>query len=621
MRTWVFLFVLASSGSAFAGYGFIEAGTWGRPEVQRVYPIGDQALVFYDYDCELWDISDPANPTYISDLVKSSLGHDILRTQQGVYIAGTNGSLDFIDLQDPKGPFVACNRVENDVVIALASDGERLFFSKGDSLEVLNLDDFCNNQPISHPITSFDLEMAPGEAYLYAAGASQIQVISTEAGLPMITTLPFSGALAVEGERLYVVSDQLRILDIGLPEQPTVIAQMPLPARGTGIRPNGDYLWLEMSGEGVFLLSVIGDQPQILDQIQIAGDLRGAVQGDHLYLAGRYSGLHVLQRRNQQIFPRHHLDDSGYAHYAQTNGDVLYLAHGEAGLRIFDVRTPTPLPIGRWTHPNFQAVSYFTRQDSRLIIPEQGGVWSVDVSQPEQPVTLDNLRLGEEQPTVIAHQGYIYAILEDRVTTIQMSKDGLLSIVANTDLTPSRGPFDSPHIEDGVLWFKNRLEVIAVDLTTPSSPSLLNQILEPASLMEVGNGYVYLDKSSAVESFQIQPGGMLEYSESGPARFNDVLALVDQALIFKNFSLGLFNVSDPMGWLLEGVIRIDDSNARLIPSGEDYLLLVKGREGTVMPSRLRNRAWLLEAWGEQMNILDYVDLMYGGGSYSCFRQP
>lgn len=360
------------------------------------------------------------------------------------------------------------------------------------SLRILDIADATSPQEIGFVDT-------PGEAWGVAVSESIVYVADGENGLLIINvdnpatpeiigvvdTPHFAHDVAASGTTVYVADREsgMQIIDVSNPIQPAITGFYDTPGEALDIVILGSLAYIADSYGGLQIINVSSPSASFREgSIEHMGGYASGlfVDGTTVYVATSYTGLYFVDA-NDPANPTiiRSIETPGWAQDVILAGSSIYVADGEGGLQIIDISTPeNPAIIGSVNTSGegsaislsgnniFMADGYSGLQVIEVSKPTsifigsvatstwvQGiaisgnyayvteggalgpGVTTIDISDPFQPVVVDEL-----------NANYCYDIhIQDNYAYIARSSDGLLILDITSKASPRiAGTYDYP---------------------------------------------------------------------------------------------------------------------------------------------------------------------------------
>ena len=214
--------------------------------------------------------------------------------------------------------------------------------------------------------------------------------------------------ITVAGQYGYVLAGNagLFVYDLAEPTVPVLIASLPLPGKAHDAAVAGTHAYVAAGSAGLRIIDV----SDITQPVEVgffdnpAYDiLNVAVDGQYAFVTGGQSGLRVLDVSDPAApFEAASLDLPGTAKGIAILSDYAYIAAGNAGLQVVDISDPLqPAEVGssRKTRPedahDVIVVGNYAYVADRSVWTgeylEPGGMRTVDVSSPVDPISVSNL--------------------------------------------------------------------------------------------------------------------------------------------------------------------------------------------------------------------------------------
>jgi hypothetical protein len=133
------------------------------------------------------------------------------------------------------------------------------------------------------------------------------------------------------------------------------------------------------------------------------------VQGDHAYVAGGEEGLRIINVKNPAYpYSVGTFNTSGFAEGVFVSGNYAYVADGQHGLQIVDVSdTYNPDSAGRFDTPGF-AEDVFVSENFAYVADGAGGLQIIDVTDPNHPEAAAQFSNGASVRGVFVTGNYAY---------------------------------------------------------------------------------------------------------------------------------------------------------------------------------------------------------------------
>lgn len=195
-----------------------------------------------------------------------------------------------------------------------------------------------------------------------------------------ITDVRISGNYAYATDQ---ITRSLRIVDVSNPVLPHVVKSVDTPGFANAVDVRGGLAVVASGTEGLFLVDV--QTPTAAKAITVTA-LNGQAQGvtlagDLAYVAAGWpGGLHIVQVANpRQPVKLGSSTAPVYPYQVAVSGTLAYVADGSAGLRVFDVSSPSgPRQVAAFSRVG--TTRQVTLRGAYAYLAAAGGVHSLNVS-------------------------------------------------------------------------------------------------------------------------------------------------------------------------------------------------------------------------------------------------
>ncbi len=246
-------------------------------------------------------ISDPENPTFISQLYCQGQGEGIHISGNYAYLADGESGLQIIDVSDPSNPtFAASYDTPGNAYGVFVSGSYAYLADRGSGLQIIDISD-----PTS-PLFAGSLD-TPGDAYGVFVSDSYAYLADMGSGLQIIDVSdPSSPTIAagydtpgitcgvfISGSYAYLADRDpgLQIIDVSDPLIPMYAASYDPPGAACRVFISGGYAYLGAWGSGLQIINVSDPlNPMYAGGYDTPGSSYGVfVAGDYTYVADSYS--------------------------------------------------------------------------------------------------------------------------------------------------------------------------------------------------------------------------------------------------------------------------------------------------------------------------------------------
>lgn len=270
-----------------------------------------------------FNFTDPTNPVFLDAIGLPGKVQGMAVGAEHAYVACDSAGLQVVDLFNPAtlsiGGSIALPGNATDVVVV----GNHAFVATGrpgpfPDVEVIDVSD------PTHPL----------------------QVASIDAG----TDDDQAERLATDGSFLYVVGENLSIIDIRVPTSPVQIAISEWPTNAQDVVVEGNYVYVADFISGLQVFNVSDPfQPQLVGANDAPNSGRGvAVAGNLAFVSLLGGGLQIFDRTNPESPPAIGQVSTGFGTFAiARENDVAVVAVGEGGILTVDLSNPAnPTVLG-----------------------------------------------------------------------------------------------------------------------------------------------------------------------------------------------------------------------------------------------------------------------------------
>ncbi|MBV9786874.1 MAG: hypothetical protein JOZ51_01780, partial [Chloroflexi bacterium] len=266
-----------------AGLHILDASDPARPRLRGSYPgpvndvqvAGNLAYIVTNNSLQILNIANPDAPTLLSSRSTIIDPQDILVRGNLAYVSGTS-DLDIFDVSDPVQPGIVGRYTRQ--------------FAGGTGLDVAG--NFAYLTSITCGVT--------------CSGALEIVDVSNPSNpTPRGVYRQLVSSVKVLGNRAYVTTDTVEILDVSDPDQPQLIDTYDSPGHATELQFQAGYAYIaDGYGGGLHIAAVtnLGDL-QSRATYKTAGETTDLhVVANKVYLANADSGLKIF-RIDPSLFP------------------------------------------------------------------------------------------------------------------------------------------------------------------------------------------------------------------------------------------------------------------------------------------------------------------------------
>ena len=520
-----------------AGLYVINVSNPASPTVEASYDTAGTALnVVRDGDTVyladgasgllIFDVTTPSAPALVGSYDTPGYAISLHLLGNTVFVADDGAGVQFINVTDPAAPtllgsYDTAGRAYScfwSFFIIGFDQFSYLYIADGPAgLEIVDVTDPA--APVS--IGSYDtpdwayevvLTGSPADTAYVADRAGGLQVIDVSA--PTAPTL--LGSVATPGDRAWGLSvdlpnvymtDYLRglqVADVSTPASPVIVGSFVSPGAGD-IEVDGDiaYTIFGVNAESTVTIvnTSVRERPRVIAEVPLDGFLGGVrADGDYLYVANTDRGLRILDVSEPAVPSVVSTTDTpGSAQGVDVAGSYAYVADGVSGLQVLDVSDPAvPTIVGTYATPfranDVQVVgSYAYVADGTSI----GSLQIIDVSNPAAPSLAGSHQALSWPAGVFVSGSYAYVA--------DLDEDLQIFDVSNPAAPFWIGEFTTPGnfqdrfgdvfvVGDQAYVAAGKGGLLVVDVSAPWAPFEVGSFdtVDSASRVDFQGGYVYL---------------------------------------------------------------------------------------------------------------------------------
>ncbi len=316
------------------------------------------------YGFNVWNISDPANPTKLGGFARTTQGaaegyqERLLYRDGYVYVAAYSTGLQVIDVLDPENPFIAAR--------------------------------------VDTPAYAWDLVLKDDAAFMMDFFSTEIIDISRPLAPLHRTSMNtmFASGIDVEGSLAFLgYVDGLLVWDITDPFAPVVISDIGPTGSGTAeaVDVRGNYAYVaHNSYVEIYDISIPSDPMQVSFFYPPGHARKLHVSGNFLYTVLDDNGFHVTDISDpENPIPGDHINPGTWGNRVDvvTDNGILYLCDWSRGLVIYDISDPdTLIELASYTTPGSLNDLVVTGGVAYLCCSRE--LVALDVSDPANPIYL-----------------------------------------------------------------------------------------------------------------------------------------------------------------------------------------------------------------------------------------
>ena len=303
------VYILDLNNGSFPALGYIDLNGISHIEARNnlVYITNSDGM-------HIWDISDPANPFWVSTTPTSNLPSDFVIAGNYLYAAEYEEGFEIIDISDPEYPFIAGSYQALNLTVDVLIDGNYAYLSHLDDGVLIT--DLSN---LDYPVLAAQYD-TPGLSYnltimddlLFVAdldGGLRIADITDPSDPVEISSVQGFNALLVdvEGNYAYVTDrilyqhDNLRIFDISNTSNPVQLSVTSIPGYIDGLEFYNNYLFMAAGEAGLRIVDVTDPvNPVNVTTLSLEANVESvSIRDNYAYVAtldigGSNDGFYIL---------------------------------------------------------------------------------------------------------------------------------------------------------------------------------------------------------------------------------------------------------------------------------------------------------------------------------------
>jgi hypothetical protein len=448
------------SGVKVALYGggpFIKGSASTPYSANNVFISGNFAYVAISTGLQVFDISNPENPTLVAYCSLPNVAKDVFVSGNYAYIATSTAGLQVVDI----GSVISNPSEILELAVTGSLDtpwnaegiyvaGKYAYIADADTVRILDISD--PTSPVNVGAyntpgrTAHGIFVAGNYAYV-ATGSSGLQIldISDPANvfLKGLYATEDARRLVVKGNYAYVADYDggLQIIDVSKPESPILSGSCSKISYAYDVYINDDYAYVAGSGPGFSVVDItnpanpvvinsvdtitgygihfsgksaymttgtgiliidvtISDNPSIIgvyDALELANAV--AVSGSYAYAASSVSGFHVINisdPANPSFVGACSISDA-VVHNIYVAGNYAYVADGVNGLHIINITNPASPYIADTLDTLGTAYDVYVVGNYAYVADDSEGLHVVDISNSSEPKIVGSVK--SQQPS------------------------------------------------------------------------------------------------------------------------------------------------------------------------------------------------------------------------------
>lgn len=419
--------------------GFESFGEANQP-ANDVAVVGNEAYTADSYGLTIYDISDPALPQKLGEILASDMGSKISVSGNRAFVITSYGYLRIYDISDPMNP-IYLSRIapeNHEPFRDVIARGDTVYLTRDEELSIYDVAD-----PLSPT---------------YLGGFFYDSISDIESS----------------GDFIYVASgDGVVILDVADPAHPLARGLLPDSRRADTVGAGGGLAVVGVVG-GVLIVDISNpDAPQSVGSYETTGDPTHLSVVNQAACIAEGNTLEILDLSNPSeplLVSSTEMDTE--IESLTVDGNRLYICLDELGLRILDLFDPgRPTEVGSISAEG-SAWDLVISESIAFVADGRFGLQIVDVSDPENPELLAGYRL----------PGFAWSVaVEGNIALVADGTAGLMILDISNRSTPEVvGSYDSPGearkviLSDRIAYLADGASGLAIlDVHDPVAPELL----------------------------------------------------------------------------------------------------------------------------------------------------
>ncbi len=523
---------------------FLE-GSYEERSAEMISISGDNAFVVYsmespwggDYGLLIIDISDPTDPHETGYIQVHGGAYNLCAVGDYAYVSDGDPGFRIFDVSDPTDPNTIGTFQTPYFPWKIVVDGDYAYVADGHSgLTILDISDPANPQLIDsffEDVDFRDIYVLGQHAYvldenIVPYGGVHIVNISDLLDPYIEGSYPIRvpERINLYGDYSYILDNQddIHILDISNPSEPSYSGRYDSPRLLTGVFVDGDYAFVPASHPALIVIDVTDPTNPayagISDSVGWSRDIH--ISGDYAYLVG--SDLQILDISD----PSHPASVGVY--YTQSysmevfvSDNLAYVTEYSSGyqydLEIVNVSDPSnPYFEGGFSTAN-RAYAVFVAGDYAYIGVSNRGLLILDVSDPSDPYLVGSFYDGRHTPIDIFIVGN-YAYLSGYNLQILDISDPSNPIPVGDNDPPIHAW--NIYMSGDYAYISGSEGLSAVNVTDPENPIIVASYERPGPVDDifVSDYYIYVSTEFSIKIFYFdRQTGIIEEVDHIPRSF------------------------------------------------------------------------------------------------------
>ncbi len=397
---------LIASSSSLVGNHLLLSGFWGQSGLNVV------------------ELSQQVNPRHIAQVTAKGIAAGVAVSGNYAYVANGDAGLAVIDASSPLELRRAGGCSVNGYAARVVLDGQKAFVVKQGfntrydmisgtvvAVDISNPEDPVVIGEYTAAEYAYDLAIS-GNILLLAAGQSVHLIdISDPKKMRQTATLPMNEAISVEisGNHAYFATGNtgLIVVDISDPANPRKVGRYDTPSLAYDVRIAGNYAYLANYEAGFYVFDISEPaNPRVAGRLPSVHATSLTISGTQAFVPLGSSIVVIDLTDPTSPHRTQGYEVAGVYDLVETGG-ILYVANGEAGLKLLGLPTPPtvePLKPLSSLSTSLNASGVALSQNNAFVIDPFRTLHVIDLSLSDKPHLIASLAL-PDSPKAIALDG------------------------------------------------------------------------------------------------------------------------------------------------------------------------------------------------------------------------
>ncbi|MBZ0266237.1 choice-of-anchor D domain-containing protein, partial [bacterium] len=550
------------------------------------------------------DVSDPIYPEVISSTDTPGFPYDIELQGNIAGIADYTRGLQLFDVSDPSNPEELSLLDTGGQTRGIALDGDLAVlahFNQG--LVLVDISDPNNPSIISSfetPGNPYNVVLVDGYALVAddIAGLSVFDISDPHDPIFIISvdTDGYTLDVGIDGNYAFVADDShgLIVFDISDIDGPEIIAEHDTRGNASSIQIHNGIVYLADHTEGIVLINIEDPlnpfEVGFYDTIDIArdvfpfGEYAIVADGEFIHIFDCSEAIGWGPGQIPDLVTQISTDNQSLA--LSIEGNLLYLADGEGGLKILDKSDIiNPIELSVYESPGYSS-GLIKNNDFIVLADGAGGVRVINIENPNEPFEVESFDTpGVVENILLNNELLFVSNNEDGIRVLDFSDPENLIEIGSIE---SHGSAADVAVQGNIAYVADYFAGVAIiDITDPANMieiAIINYLTRAAGVTIDDDILFVADHFAGVHIFDIStPESPVELSTIQTDGYSDKVNIFgDYALISDRQSGFLIaNISDPSE---PEVLYTQDTNGDCweIQSDGRYFYVADGDEGVLI---------------------------------------